>query len=283
VRSPVNWHALNREWLMRPLSSVASRRHDVVRLVLLAGLLATPSPVKPSLEAQPRSNQPDKGTSSTHTESTAALAGFVRDTIGRGIAYANIYIDSTSVATISDDSGHFKLEGVPVGVRRFVAHRVGYDAVAFEIDMPAALTVNVDIRLRSTVASVVETTASDAGPVARLITSGFYERMRLGLGYFLAPGDLSKRSGYTNLAFVLKDAPGIRAERRDDGQGFTITGRNSCLNFFVDDVQVKEFPAELMPSGLFAVEVYSDFASSPPRYRANNPRECGSVVFWTRR
>ena len=212
----------------------------------------------------------------------AVLAGYVRDSLGRAIPFAQVLMDEYDGATVTNDTGYFRLERVPSGVVRFTAHRLDYQPISFEIDMPAGLAVNVDVRLRGGVAAVREVASRDsAAPSARLVSSGFFQRASLRNGYFFSPTDVELMNGYTHVAYLLRQVPGFTVEESPDGNAVTLKGR-TCLRYYVDDVEMEALPDSLSPLQVLAIEAYPAFATTPTRFRPANVRECGVVAVWTK-
>jgi hypothetical protein len=221
--------------------------------------------------------------SGTSRRTNAALAGYVRDSIGKGIAFAEVYVEEARAATVTDDTGYFRLTKVPNGVTRFTAQRVGYDPVTFEIDMPPELTVNVDIRLRRGKFAVREVSSADsAAPSARLVASGFYDRLDIKQGYMFGPMDVQRMNGYTHVAYLFHNVPGLKVTESADGSRVKLTGE-SCLNIYIDGSPVNELPDSLSPLDVLALEAYPHYANSPPRYRGLKIRDCGVILVWTKR
>jgi hypothetical protein len=219
---------------------------------------------------------------------TSTLAGLVRDSSGRGIPLATVLVEETEIATVTDDTGHFRLAGVPAGRTRFVARRIGFEAATFEIDMPADLTVNVNVKLPTAayLLNKVEITAEVRD--ARLRGEGFYERMRKRIGKYMVPEDVEKRRGMTSVAMLVSDMPGFRVTSTPRGRGYSISpsrGR-SCINLFLDGVrlprgaQLDDFTT---PRDVHAIEVYPYPAEVPHRFTTSfNGYWCSAIVVWSR-
>ncbi len=235
-----------------------------------------------SAGAAPTWSAPKQNDGRRGKKGASVLAGFVKDSLGRAIPYAEVALDEYDAATVTDDSGFFRLERVPSGVMRFTAYRLDYRPVTFEIDMPAALTVHVDIRLRGGVTAVREVSDADsAAPSARLTASGFFQRASLRNGYFFSPTDVEMRNGYTHVAYLLRQVPGFSVEESTDGNAVRLKGRG-CLRYYVDDKELPQLPDSLSPLQVLAMEVYPAFVTTPTRFRGYDRRECGVVAVWTK-
>ena len=250
-----------------------------------------------SLAAAVGAQQPAPRDTAPATAAPATLAGVVHDTAGRGIAWANVFVEDSDVATVADDSGRFRLPNVPPGVRRFVARRIGYEPAVFQIDMPVGLTVHVNVKLPTAayLLSTVEITAQERD--ARLAAEGFYERQRRRIGKYLGPDEVEKRRSFPSVARMIGDFPGIEVRPGRPGESPTITGRtrrysinggaqSGCLALFLDGMRLPQgvnLDDFTDPKLIYAIEVYADRDFIPGRFVAlAGGRGCGAIVVWTK-
>jgi hypothetical protein len=226
---------------------------------------------------------------STDSARTSALAGLVRDSSGRGIPLATVLVEESDIATVTDDTGHFRLPGVPAGRTRFVARRIGFEPATFEIDMPAGLTVNVNVKLPTAayLLNKVEITAEVRD--ARLRAEGFYERMRKRIGKYMVPEDVEKRRGMTSVAMLVSDMPGFRVTSTPRGRGYSIgpsRGGRNCVSLFLDGVRLPRggsLDDFTTAREVYAIELYPYPAEVPHRFTtSSNGYWCSAIVVWSK-
>jgi len=83
------------------------------------------------------------GETAAAQETTASLAGFVRDSAGRPIPSAEVLLLETTYATRSDSAGHFVLPNIPPGSHRVWFRRLGYTSSQF--DWPARVGERTEV------------------------------------------------------------------------------------------------------------------------------------------
>src|SRR3954471_12672853 len=72
---------------------------------------------------------------------TATLVGRVVDSSGAGLAGAEVgVLRSETLRTITNDSGAFRLSGIPVGTVVFTVRRLGFEAATFTAVLHAGRT-----------------------------------------------------------------------------------------------------------------------------------------------
>ena len=92
--------------------------HKVRALVALVSLLALALATIHPVAAQ--SNQ------------TAAITGFVTDTLGFPLAGANVFIPGTAIGAVTDTAGRYRIDKVAVGSTTLRARRIGYSVMTRE-------------------------------------------------------------------------------------------------------------------------------------------------------
>jgi hypothetical protein len=226
----------------------------------------------------------------------AGLAGFVHDSLGHPIRLANVFVDGSSVSSVSDDSGHFYLRGLAPGKNGFTITKIGYAPVSFETTLLADSMVVLSIRMRA--ARVLDTVKVSAAKVnAYLQRTGFIERRRAGLGTFLSPEKIdSIAPGLAQPSDFLKGVPGI-----DLRCGVVCSVHThfppDCLWLFVDGVPHGfVYPmidsVGITPGVIAAIEVYDRPVIVPAEFQGSMPVKqgrgfttaagCGAVAIWTR-
>ena len=112
------------------------------------------------------------------------------------------------LGTVADDSGRFKLDGLPVAQDTITIRRVGYEPLTFTVEVLAASTVWLAVKMVPLL-PVLETVtiagaANDLDP--GLAKTGFMERMRTAPGHFITPAEVSARHPSTS-ATSCRDSP----------------------------------------------------------------------------
>ncbi|MGE0351592.1 MAG: von Willebrand factor type A domain-containing protein [Gemmatimonadales bacterium] len=103
----------------------------------------------------------------TGPDQTATVIGTVRDTSGTAVAHAQIVITGTALAAMADDSGRYRIAGVPAGRVRLRAAAIGYAAGTVDTVAADGRTTTVDFRLTRSPVRIDEITV--AGNPAPLV------------------------------------------------------------------------------------------------------------------
>jgi hypothetical protein len=218
----------------------------------------------------------------------AAIDGTVTDATGRLLAGAVVTVDGLELSDVTTGRGVFVVRGLPPGTQRFLVRRVGYTPAAFELDLPPAATVHLQITMQPALVMLGAIVVDGESRPLPLFRNGFYERAtRQAQGFFYPPDEMDRRR-LSSLSALLAEIPGLQVERRNNqtvAYGRNV-GAGPCeLNLWVDGALARVGSApldELAPAPIVrAVEVYPSAATVPAKYvRQNNL--CGAIVVWTR-
>jgi hypothetical protein len=255
------------------------QRRATVSLLVFATTLAGATTA-----AQERPPAPDSTTRRADASSagtTAALAGLVVDAWGEPVAFAQVNLLDGRAGTVADDSGRFLLDSLPSGPAEFSVRRIGYEPLAFRIELLESATVHVRVRLTQVVARLSAVNVEDAR-IPGLLHFGFYERKETGHGTFFLPEDLrhirpSRASDY------VRGIAGIIVDTRSSTET-ALFGRSAgqiCpIAVFIDGYFTPGSPdATLRPDSVLAIEIYGHAATTPVRFQRSGA--CGAVVIWT--
>jgi hypothetical protein len=236
---------------------------------------------------------------------TAALAGTVRDTSGRGIAGVEIVVDSLELNAVTDDSGQFHLPGIPAGRNGFIVRKIGYEAASFETSLAAEKTLVIQVTLRNSVNTLNTATITGERLLPGLAKAGFYDRERRGLGRFMRPeGVDSIAHTVSTPSQMLRQMPGIDVQCRRGG-ACALRSRTPpyCMHVFIDGKFVPPvdnggkdlvLDVSLTADAIGAFEVYRHPSEVPAEFEApmivkdRGPRSmtaqagCGVVAVWTK-
>lgn len=235
-------------------------------LVLAAAALAA-SP--PPLEAQVRE---------------ASIVGRVTEAnTGAPVQGAEVVLEGTSHAALSNESGLFRLEGLPSGHHTLSVHYLGMRSKEFPVQISARQSLDVSFQLETKVLPVAElvVTVDQTTPVSKL--TGFYRRSEQGPGYFLTRADIEDMSA-TRSTDLLRRVPGldIGARNRAGFTPVTMGRRDGCVpRFYVDGAFTAYFDIDnLQPRDIAGIEVYRGNSEVPIRFKHGD--RCGVIVVWTR-
>ena len=210
------------------------------------------------------------------------LAGNVTDSAGRPVPFATIVSDSGQT-TIAQQDGSFRLGRVRPGPNGFLIRRIGYQPLAFEIEMPSASTVNVALKLLPASIDLKPVVIEGKRVSPSLARTGFYDRQRQGLaGIFFDPEDIKKRA-LVQTTDLFRGLPNITVSK--DGNTLTrIYGRGQrCMEIYMDGVPVGpdfDLARNMPPEWVKAIELYPAPNQVPPQY--SRVTGCGAVLIWTK-
>lgn len=226
-------------------------------------------------------------------DARALVAGSIVTPERRPAKGALIGVLGTDLSSRSSDQGRFAIAEVPVGTQSFEAKLIGAQPVTLVTDVPAGGEPNLQIALSKVIPALP--TLSIVGRRDRPDKTGFKERQRQGLGFFMDESDL-RRHGDLDLESILARAPGLSPAWGRAGRYYTMraTYGGPCLpNYFVDGMPwfgmdmgsggsnaLKDISNFYRAADLRGVEVYRGLGTIPARYdRAN---ACGAILIWTR-
>lgn len=215
----------------------------------------------------------------------ATLAGVVRDSAGRPLSDVWVSMGGQPLSAFTNDTGGFELRG-PAGRGQFTFRRLGMSVVTLDTTLIADSTVSIEVRMRPVpVLPDVNVSAEAWSP--RLARDGYYDRQKVGWGFFLKPEDIAKMN-VSYPSHLLRDVPFIRVvctpETRRVTGGCIVRGSdNGCMTLFVDGVYTRmHLDERVSPGMVYTVEVYRRSSIVPmelPRPATEN--SCGAIVVWT--
>jgi hypothetical protein len=228
------------------------------------------------------------------TRKHSGLAGVVRDSIGRPIVSANVLVDGSSVAAVTDDSGRFDVRRLPGGPNGFTITKIGYAPLSFEVALPTDSVVVISVMMRSVqVLNTVNVNAERTN--AYLVRTGFTERQRIGLGTFLTPQHIDSMAMQVSTpAQLLRDVRGVDVRCRGS---CTVAAHSppGCLWLYIDGVPHGTQQIDSLgfsPSGIAAIEVYERPSMVPLEFQGQLPMKhgrgmslaggCGALAIWTK-
>ncbi len=222
--------------------------------------------------------------------------GVVRNAQGVPIQGAEVWIDGTDHRVVSNDSGEYRIDGVPSGKSKVMVRRIGFHPDSKRLTLAPGDTKQVKFVLDGMLEELdaVLVTARE-GSNGRM--QEFWARRMVGLGVFITRSEIERRRpGQT--ADLFRGVLGIRVISRPEGtrlvsgrSGISASPRgnsaasNACaMQYYVDGIFMTPgtFSVdEIVPVQLEAIEVFRGPSEIPARFRQRDTG-CGLVVIWTR-
>jgi hypothetical protein len=214
-------------------------------------------------------------------EGAAVLSGRVQDEEGRPVPGADVSLEHTALAAVTDERGRFRLEPVPAGTRVIVVERIGYRTRTDSLAVPDGVAMELEL-----------TVSVDAVPVEGIVVSvrslllesrGFYDRQRQGFrGFFMDRPAIEKRDPLY-VADLFRTIAGVEVVNgsrliMSQSVNFSDGGRGCEPSLWLDGVRsgLRNYDY-IKPDHVEGLEVYTG-GGAPGKYNDL----CGTVVIWTR-
>ena len=221
-----------------------------------------------------------------------ALAGTVIDTLGVPVPFANVFVFDRDEGTVANDDGQFRLDNLPLEKTRFAVRRIGYDPVYFDVEVPVAATVNVQIRMRQNVRILPTVDIVNEDIRAPLRREGFYDRLAAGHGLFVTPEMISAIRP-VRATDALASIPNVVVHRRGPRTRITSSASMHCeYGLVVDKIRVGQAGSRVRTTSpddavsgmdLYAIEVYPRNRGLPAQFMGMTQEDgCGTIVIWTK-
>ena len=222
-----------------------------------------------------------RGAEARQAEGAAVLSGRVVDEDGHGVEGAEVTMERTSLATLTDAKGRFQLDRVPTGTRVISVRRIGYLTRTDTLDVPDGVAMELELAV-----------AVDAIPVQGIVVAvrslllesrGFYARQRQGFrGVFMDRPAIEKRDPLY-VADLFRSIPGVEVVNdsrliMSQSVNFSDGGRGCEPSLWLDGVRsgLRNYDY-IKPDHIEGIEVYTG-GGAPGKYNDL----CGTVVIWTR-
>jgi len=221
-----------------------------------------------------------------------AIAGSVKDTLGMPVPFAHVFVFDRDQGTVADEDGNFRLDNLRLEKTRFAVRRIGYHPVYFDVEVPVAATVSMEVRMRpnARILPTVDIANEDVrGPLRR---EGFYDRMAAGHGLFVTP-EMIAAIRPARATDALSSIPNVVVHRRGNRTRITSSASMLCeYGLVVDKVRVGQAGSRVRTTSpddavsgmdLYAVEVYPRNRGLPAQFLGMTQEDgCGTIVIWTR-
>jgi hypothetical protein len=225
----------------------------------------------------------------SEAQSPRALAGLVRDSLGHGVAGAEVRARDDQVVAFSDDSGRFHVSSMPVGARGVFVRRLGFAPARALITPSAGETDSVRVTLRAIAQSLPEITVEEQhDALSRKVLADFWARHARGFGKFVTRDEIERR-GSSQFVDVVRSVPSVtiqssrgRPDIRFRGAGYGAMFRDCPPQYWLDGIPLERGIAdEFTPENVEAIELYASPATTPPQFNTRSAT-CGTVVVWSR-
>jgi hypothetical protein len=229
-----------------------------------------------------RSQVTTQGTPSPKA-ATAKLLGTVTDTSGVPLARAEVWLlTEITLRTITDDSGHFELPGLPAGPVTLAVRRLGFESATFSTVLKPGKTHRATFPLTPSAQSLAEVKVQDT---ASTWLSLFDERRSTNRGTFITRKDFENQ----NLRIatdILRRVPGVQVVPTRTGTAVVMTrgaGARRCTpQLYVHQTPYSGNFDDFTPDDIEALEVYVGISEIPPELITLGRPICAAIVIWTR-
>ena len=251
--------------------------------VLLVGVAVGPASAQRANAPIGRSVRAgDAKSPQARAESLSTLAGTITDSAGRPVGFASILPDSgDGVLALAD--GSFRLTRVTPGSMGFLVRRIGYQPLAFEIEMPAAATVSVHLKLLPVVQDLKTVVIEGKRVSPALARAGFYDRQRQALHGIFFDEEYIKKRNVVQTTDLFQGQTSVYVSRAGAFRKMWGRGLRCPMDVFVDGVPLGDgFDLErnMPPEWIKAIEIYPSANGVPPQFQRSIG--CGAIVVWTR-
>lgn len=210
----------------------------------------------------------------------ARLAGTVRDSVGSPVPLAQLSL--REVRVLSDSSGQFVLEGLPVGAGTLQVRRLGFAPLDVNLQLAAGKTDTVRVVLAAVARELPGLTATDDA-----LLTDFNRHRQSGQGHYFNRREIEAQKAQ-RLSDLVRRLPGARVLTDRAGRAqlrMSRTVGNCPPDFFIDGVRSPFLAVDDVPlHDIEALEIYNGHAALPPEFHGRlGSSSCGAVVIWTRR
>jgi hypothetical protein len=207
----------------------------------------------------------------------------VTDTSGAPLSRAEVWLIATStLRTISNDSGHFELPGLPPGAVTLGVRRLGYESATFSAMLKPGKTHRATFPLTPSAQSLAEVKVQDTASTWLAV---FDEHRSMHRGSFITRRDFENQ----NLRIatdILRRVPGVQIVPTRTGTSVQMTrgaGARRCIpQLYVHETPYSGNFDDFTPDDIEALEVYVGISEIPPDLITMGRPICAAIVIWTR-
>lgn len=228
------------------------------------------------------------------TTQRAAVVGTLLDESGVPVRDATVTIDGVQTSVTTTGDGRFVFTAVPLGTRMLSARKLGYlpSVVPTEVVERSERSAARDLRITMQRGVTLEGVKVVARRALNREVVDFNRRRLSGIGRYM---DNKELRNIPRIQDALRLFPSLTIRTANNGVDFAVLGRqmqasitttslsmSGCMaSVFIDGIQGDtQFLSVFTPESIAAIEVYSNGAYAPIRFRgfADN---CAVVLVWT--
>lgn len=221
----------------------------------------------------------------THAQGT--LTGHVRDPSGFGVASAEVHLAGGPTGTVTDARGAFRVQGVPAGLVKVSARRIGFLPGSTDATVGDGQTVDVTVVLDFTPLQLEQVTVTARREPFDARLAGFRLRSQKHVGTFITRERIEASSS-SNFSDLLRSVPGVRVGSVNSGfqNSVRFRGADCAPVVFIDGFPATagEFDVDVIdPASVEGVEIYMGMLTVPAEFVAPRALEhCGVIAVWSR-
>jgi hypothetical protein len=225
--------------------------------------------------------------------SSMRLSGRVIDAAGRAIAGAQVWLAGTPQRTISNATGVYSLDTLPLGTQSLEVRAIGYAPRTVVVTLLAGVAATTDVTMeRAVVLPTVVTLGAKSSK--NLATFEAHKRSSTG-GFFIKPTRLEGYASLQTLHSLVSGLPGVSVSHPRDEWIASMQRRNTYMGaptvpctpqMFLNGAKALltfgELDEMIDPDDLLGVEVYTRETQIPGIYSLPINQPCGLISIWTR-
>jgi len=217
------------------------------------------------------------------------IFGTVKDSTGARLAAAQIVVLTTGIQTVSDDSGTFRLTGLPAGRVTVEVRRLGYAVSDLAVTLADGEARELGVVLAAAAAALERVDVKADATRGKM--GGFNMRRVRGIGTFITreeierrhPGRTSQLLSYVSGLYVQQENSDMRPSAVGMRRSAGISAQSNCVvQLYVDgqhypDGRIDDF----RPVEVEGLEIYKSASEIPAVFRSRDTM-CGLIAIWTR-
>jgi TonB family protein len=213
------------------------------------------------------------------------VRGVVHDSVGGVVSDAQVAIKGSAFRTISDETGTFRLAGIPEGDAVIEVRRLGYRPVSTPVRIAAGSELRVDPALAPVPEQLAPVQIHRRAEAYDSRLSGFNERKTKHVGYFVTRDKLDRMNS-ARFVDALREMPAVSVRTLRGGVvTVSLRGARCAPLFFMDGFPATAGTMDLDMidlSGVEGIEVYSGMSVPPEFMVVSGSESCGVIAVWSR-
>ncbi len=216
---------------------------------------------------------------------TTRLVGRVVDSLNARLAGATVELLPARVRrAVSNDSGTFVFDSVPVGLVQLAVRRLGYAPATFTARLRAGRIERVTLQLSAVAFELPRQNVVDT--VAHPWLRTFERRRDHDSGIYFTRQDIV-RAQVRSTSDLLRRVPGVDVQRTRFGTRVVfsnnfVRARPCEPQVFVHTMNYSGNVDDFQPDDIEAMEVYPTVSTVPVELQTARAQACGAIVIWTR-